>query len=106
MCHADYVAAVYSEMRAEEVAQEVPHSYTTARTLLSILRLSQALARLRFAKHVDQVCTALHLLACMTSTHNHMLSARVSSFCLCTHVSKCSVCDVHPGPLSNAVDDT
>lgn len=42
-------------MRAEEVAAEVPHSYTTARTLLSILRLSQALARLRFADSVDQV---------------------------------------------------
>lgn len=52
---AEYVAAVYSEIRADEVASEVPHSYTTARTLLSILRLSQALARLRFADHVDQV---------------------------------------------------
>ncbi len=52
---AEYVAAVYSEIRADEVASEVPHSYTTARTLLSILRLSQALARLRFANHVDQV---------------------------------------------------
>jgi len=53
--HAEYVAAVYSEIRADEVASEVPHTYTTARTLLSILRLSQALARLRFADHVDQV---------------------------------------------------
>ena len=37
--HAEYVAAVYSEIRADEVASEVPHTYTTARTLLSILRL-------------------------------------------------------------------
>ena len=51
---ADYVAAVYAEMRAEEAAADVPHSYTTARTLLSILRLSQALARLRFAESVEQ----------------------------------------------------
>lgn len=51
----DYVAAVYAEMRAEEAAADVPHSYTTARTLLSILRLSQALARLRFADSVEQV---------------------------------------------------
>ncbi|KAL4437489.1 hypothetical protein ABPG77_003470 [Micractinium sp. CCAP 211/92] len=50
----DYVAAVYAEMRAEEAASDVPHSYTTARTLLSILRLSQALARLRFADSVEQ----------------------------------------------------
>ncbi len=56
--HAEYVAAVYSEIRADEVASEVPHSYTTARTLLSVLRLSQALARLRFADHVDQVSAA------------------------------------------------
>ena len=51
----DYVAAVYAEMRAEEAAADVPHTYTTARTLLSILRLSQALARLRFADAVEQV---------------------------------------------------
>jgi hypothetical protein len=51
----DYVAAVYAEMRAEEAASDVPHTYTTARTLLSILRLSQALARLRFADSVEQV---------------------------------------------------
>jgi hypothetical protein len=51
---AEYVAAVYAEMRAEEAAAQVPHSYTTARTLLSILRLSQALARLRFADAVAQ----------------------------------------------------
>lgn len=62
MCSAEYVAAVYSEIRADEVASEVPHSYTTARTLLSILRLAQALARLRFADHVDQV--SLH--CCIT----------------------------------------
>lgn len=52
---AEYIAAVYAEMRADEVASEVPHSYTTARTLLSILRLAQALARLRFADSVEQV---------------------------------------------------
>ena len=52
---ADYIAVVYAEMRADEIAAEVPHSYTTARTLLSILRLAQALARLRFAESVDQV---------------------------------------------------
>jgi DNA replication licensing factor MCM7 len=60
----DYVAAVYAELRAEEAAAEVPHSYTTARTLLSILRMGQALARLRFADVVEQsdVDEALRLL--------------------------------------------
>lgn len=52
---AEYVAAVYAEMRQEEAQAQVPHSYTTARTLLSILRLSQALARLRFSDAVCQV---------------------------------------------------
>ena len=54
---AEYVAAVYAEMRMEEAQTEQPHSYTTARTLLSILRLSQALARLRLDDAVTQVST-------------------------------------------------
>lgn len=52
---AEYLAAVYAEMRGEEAAAETPHTYTTARTLLSILRMSQALARLRFSDAVEQV---------------------------------------------------
>jgi len=50
----EYIASVYAELRAEEAAADVPHTYTTARTLLSILRLSQALARLRFSDEVEQ----------------------------------------------------
>ena len=50
----EYVASIYAELRAEEAASDVPHTYTTARTLLSILRLSQALARLRFSDEVEQ----------------------------------------------------
>lgn len=52
------MAAVYAEMRMEEAQTEQPHSYTTARTLLSILRLSQALARLRLDDAVTQVSTS------------------------------------------------
>ena len=52
---AEFIAAVYAELRAQEVAAKVPHSYTTARTLLSILRLSQALARLRFSNTIARV---------------------------------------------------
>ena len=52
---ADYVSDVYAEMRRDEAAAQMPHSYTTARTLMSILRLSQGLARLRFADSVAQV---------------------------------------------------
>ncbi len=54
------MAAVYAEMRQEEAQAQVPHSYTTARTLLSILRLSQALARLRFSDYVCQVWHSSH----------------------------------------------
>lgn len=52
---AEYIAVVYAEMRQEEAGSKMPHSYTTARTLMSILRLSQALARLRFSNTVLQV---------------------------------------------------
>lgn len=52
---AEYIAAIYAEMRMEEAATEQPHSYTTARTLLSIMRLSQALARLRLDDVITQV---------------------------------------------------
>lgn len=54
-CGAEFIAAVYGEMRAQEAAAKVPHNYTTARTLLSMLRLSQALARLRFSDTIAQV---------------------------------------------------
>ena len=37
----EYIASAYSSMRQEEAASSAPHSYTTARTLLSILRLSE-----------------------------------------------------------------
>ena len=55
MLCAGYIAEVYADMRAVEQAEKQPHSYTTARTLLSILRLAQALARLRFATLVEKV---------------------------------------------------
>ena len=60
---AEYIAAVYADMRLEEAQTEQPHSYTTARTLLSILRLSQALARLR----MDEVITQVLLILSLTS---------------------------------------
>ena len=51
----DYVADMYAELRQEEAdVGDQAHSYTTARTLLSILRLASALARLRFAPEVAQ----------------------------------------------------
>eukprot|EP00850_Spirogloea_muscicola_P008010 SM000042S15277 [mRNA] locus=s42:148:3666:+ [translate_table: standard] len=50
----DYIAAAYAALRQEEAQSDAPHSYTTARTLLSILRLSEALARLRMAEEVAQ----------------------------------------------------
>lgn len=51
----EYVAAAYAELRQEEAdAGEGAHSYTTARTLLSVLRLASALARLRFCPEVAQ----------------------------------------------------
>ncbi|KAH9786751.1 DNA replication licensing factor MCM7 [Citrus sinensis] len=50
----EYIAAAYSNIRQEEAKSNTPHSYTTVRTLLSILRISAALARLRFSETVAQ----------------------------------------------------
>ncbi|GLJ18929.1 hypothetical protein SUGI_0338540 [Cryptomeria japonica] len=50
----EYIASAYAAMRQEEAQSDAPHSYTTARTLLSILRISMALARLRFSDTVAQ----------------------------------------------------
>lgn len=62
----DYVAAIYAEMRRQEAMSDRPQSYTTPRTLLSILRLSQALAKLRFDDKVPLCYLQLVLLpACL-----------------------------------------
>ncbi|GMH02313.1 hypothetical protein Nepgr_004152 [Nepenthes gracilis] len=50
----EYIASAYSSLRQEEARSDTPHSYTTVRTLLSILRISAALARLRFSDIVAQ----------------------------------------------------
>lgn len=36
----EYIASAYSTIRQEEAKSNSPHSYTTVRTLLSILRIS------------------------------------------------------------------
>lgn len=53
----NYVVESYVRLRKlskEEEEQNKTHSYTSARTLLGVLRLSQALARLRYSPVVDQ----------------------------------------------------
>ncbi|GLC33654.1 Mcm2-7 hexameric complex component [Pleodorina starrii] len=51
----EYIASFYAELRQmEKAALGAAATYTTPRTLLSILRLSQALARLRFSNLVEQ----------------------------------------------------
>ncbi|XP_047310748.1 DNA replication licensing factor MCM7 [Impatiens glandulifera] len=50
----EYIASAYSSIRQEEAKSNSPHSYTTVRTLLSILRISASLARLRFSESVLQ----------------------------------------------------
>ncbi|KAF8495302.1 MCM2/3/5 family-domain-containing protein [Gautieria morchelliformis] len=52
----DYVVGAYVRLRKLQKEQEdnnKTHSYTSARTLLGVLRLAQALARLRFADTVE-----------------------------------------------------
>ncbi|KAG9125137.1 Mcm2-7 hexameric complex component [Ceratobasidium sp. 392] len=52
----EYIVQSYVRLRKEHKEQEEEnktHSYTSARTLLAVLRLAQALARLRFADVVE-----------------------------------------------------
>ncbi|KAG9082268.1 Mcm2-7 hexameric complex component [Ceratobasidium sp. 370] len=52
----EYIVQSYVRLRKEHKEQEEEnktHSYTSARTLLAVLRLAQALARLRFAETVE-----------------------------------------------------
>jgi len=61
----EYIASIYANLRQlEKSAIGHTATYTTPRTLLSILRLSQALARLKFASRVgmDDVDEALRLM--------------------------------------------
>ena len=54
------------KLSKDEAAQKKSHTYTSARTLLGVLRLAQALARLRFADIVEDgdVDEALRLMEC------------------------------------------
>jgi len=62
----DYIVGCYCELRKESRAEENKNTttFTSARTLLAILRLSTALARLRTAQVVekDDVCEAIRLM--------------------------------------------
>lgn len=44
----EYMASAYSALRQEEAQSDAPHSYTTARTLLSIIRLSEVCEEISF----------------------------------------------------------
>ncbi len=50
----DYIVMAYVNLRKDESQSQDDLTYTTARTLLGILRLSTALARLRFDDEVSQ----------------------------------------------------
>jgi DNA replication licensing factor MCM7 len=62
-----YIVEHYVALRADDTQRRwLPRGHTTARTLLSILRLAQALARLRFANRVsrEDIDEAVRLLNC------------------------------------------
>ena len=74
----EFIISAYSVMRQEEVNDNSPATYTTARTLLSILRMSQALAKVRFSETVVQedVEEALRL---MRMSKHSLLEARANA---------------------------
>lgn len=61
---AEYLTGTYVQMRKAQKEDDSGFTYTSARTLLGVLRLSQALSRLRFADVVEaaDVDEALRLL--------------------------------------------
>ncbi|KAI9222094.1 DNA replication licensing ATPase [Blastocladiella britannica] len=61
----EYMTSIYVGIRKDEAKAPTNYGYTTARTLVSILRMSQALARLRFASDVTvgDVDEALRLMS-------------------------------------------
>ncbi|KAF4608218.1 Mcm2-7 hexameric complex component [Pleurotus pulmonarius] len=61
-----YIVDSYVRLRKISKDDEKAHTYTSARTLLGVLRLAQALARLRFAGavEVEDVDEALRLMEC------------------------------------------
>lgn len=73
----DYVVGAYVQLRKQQKDEEEKNqffTYTSARTLLGVLRLSQALARLRFADSVEiaDVDEALRLMeVSKASLHEH-----------------------------------
>ncbi|KDN39694.1 putative DNA replication licensing factor [Tilletiaria anomala UBC 951] len=72
----DYVVGSYVKLRGqhkEDEARDQAFTYTSARTLLGILRLSQALARLRFDDIVDvaDVDEALRLMEVSKASLHH-----------------------------------
>ncbi|EIW84889.1 minichromosome maintenance protein mcm7p [Coniophora puteana RWD-64-598 SS2] len=71
----NYIVDSYVRLRKiskDDAEQKKSHTYTSARTLLGVLRLAQALARLRFAdvvEHAD-VDEALRLMECSKESLN------------------------------------
>eukprot|EP01025_Chloroclados_australasicus_P034441 TRINITY_DN3518_c0_g1_i4.p1 TRINITY_DN3518_c0_g1~~TRINITY_DN3518_c0_g1_i4.p1 ORF type:complete len:799 (+),score=88.53 TRINITY_DN3518_c0_g1_i4:182-2398(+) len=51
----EYVASRYVSLREQEQRQRKPSTYTTPRTLMSIMRLAQAHAKLRFSSVIQQM---------------------------------------------------
>lgn len=58
----EYMASAYSALRQEEAQSDAPHSYTTARTLLSIIRLSEVCEGISFNSFKEMLnCIKFHL---------------------------------------------
>jgi DNA replication licensing factor MCM7 len=81
----EYVVSVYVQMRQQykkDVQDQKQHGHVTPRTLLGILRMSQALARMRFSNEVniDDVEEALRLTqVCKKSLSGHKDDAYIDA---------------------------
>jgi len=50
----DFIIQRYVEKRRANIESKAGYAYTTPRTLLSIIRLAQAMARIRWSDEIDQ----------------------------------------------------
>lgn len=95
----EYIASAYSSIRQEEARSDTPHSYTTIRTLLSILRLSavshQAIFRFALYSYSFFLMFSLIWLSPLSISLAHFSLFSLFDFLLCIYCFTCYANDFY-----------